>query len=102
MTALWLLVRGNPRLLRPDGGALGVAGLDLVEPLRAIILGSRSADAVCTTILVISAVLTHDSAGMAVLHRCMQHHRGNPTSSLDLKPNSHLIPNIQIKILILT
>jgi len=46
VTALWLLVRGNPRLLRPDSEALGVAGTDLVKPLREIILGSHSADAV--------------------------------------------------------
>ena len=46
VTALWLLVRDNPRLLWPDGGALGVAGTDLVEPLREIILGSHAADAV--------------------------------------------------------
>jgi len=48
VTALWLLVRGNPRLLRPDAEALGVAGTDLVKPLQEIILGSHSADAVRT------------------------------------------------------
>ena len=51
VTALWLLVRGNLRLLRPDSGALGTAGTDLVKPLREIILGSRSADAVRALLL---------------------------------------------------
>ena len=46
MQALWLLVKGNRKLLRPEAEALGVAGTLLVKPLWDIILGTASDPAV--------------------------------------------------------
>jgi len=41
VAAVWGLVKGNPKLLRPEADALGTRGVDLIAPLLDIILRAK-------------------------------------------------------------
>ena len=67
--ALWLLVKGNRRLLRPEAQALGVAGTQLVKPLWDIILSARASTAVRPTSAAPSAPIHRSARSRLVLSR---------------------------------